>query len=66
MEKHLTSQVFYHKERGMKYFWKTYLEFLLFIGQFNSRKNWIDNHVIICYNKLNELNNIPNNLNEKT
>jgi hypothetical protein len=50
----------------MKYFWKTYLKFLFFIGQFNTRKNWIDNHIKICYNKLNQSNYIQNNLDEKT
>ncbi len=49
----------------MKYFWSTYLEFLFFIGQFNTSKNWIDKHVTICYNKLNKSNNIENNLDEK-
>jgi|TARA_R110000764_G_scaffold39878_2_gene89148 hypothetical protein len=49
----------------MKYFWATYLEFLFLIGQFNKEKNWIDKHITMCYNKLNELNNIPNNLDEK-
>jgi hypothetical protein len=66
MEKQHTSQVFYHKELILKYFWSTYLEFLLCIGQCNSKKNWIDKHITMCYNKLNELNNIPNNLDEKT
>jgi hypothetical protein len=65
MEKQHTSQVFYHKELILKYFWSTYLEFLLCIGQCNSKKNWIDKHVTICYNKLNKLNNIENNLDEK-
>ena len=49
----------------MKYFWATYLEFLLCIGQCNSKKNWIDKHVTMCYNKLNQLNYIENNLDEK-
>ena len=62
MEKLSTDQAYFHKENNMKYFWATYLEFLLFIGQFNSSKNWIDNHILICYNKLNQLKCIPNNL----
>jgi len=49
----------------MKYMWAAYLEFLLFIGQFNSRKNWIDNHILLCYNNLNKCCYFSNNLNEK-
>ncbi len=49
----------------MKYFWATYLEFLLVIGQFNSSKNWIDKHILMCYTKLDKLNYVPNNLDEK-
>ena len=30
---------------------------ILFVaGQFNAKKNWIDKHILICYNKLDELN----------
>ncbi len=39
----------------MKYFWLIYLQFLFVAGQFNGRKNWIDKHILICYNKLDEL-----------
>jgi len=65
MERHHISQVFYHKGGNLKHFWSTYLKLLLCIGQFNSKKNWIDNHIIICYNRLNELNNIQNKLDHK-
>ena len=40
----------------MKYIWLIYLQFLFVAGQFNARKNWIDKHILICYNKLDELN----------
>ena len=40
----------------MKYVWLIYLQFLFVIGQFNPKKNWIDKQILICYNKLDELN----------
>ena len=40
----------------MKYVWLIYLQFLFVAGQFNTKKNWIDKHVLMCYNKLDELN----------
>ena len=40
----------------MKYVWLVYLQFLFVIGQFNAKKNWIDKHILMCYNKLDELN----------
>ena len=40
----------------MKYVWLIYLQFLFVIGQFNAKKNWIDKHILMCYNKLDELN----------
>ena len=40
----------------MKYVWLIYLQFLFVVGQFNKKKNWIDKHILICYNKLDELN----------
>ena len=39
----------------MKYIWLIYLQILFTIGQFNGRKNWIDKHILICYNKLDKL-----------
>ena len=39
----------------MKYVWLVYLQFLFLIGQFNGRKNWIDKHILICYNELDKL-----------
>ena len=39
----------------MKYIWLIYLQFLFVVGQFNTKKNWIDKHILICYNKLDEL-----------
>ena len=32
-----------------------YLQFLYFLGMFQSKKTWIDKQIISCYNKLNEL-----------
>ena len=52
----------------MKYVWLIYLQFLFVIGQFNRRKNWIDKHILICYNELDklEVNYIKyHNFNEK-
>ena len=40
----------------MKYVWLIYLQFLFVVGQFNAKKNWIDKHILMCYNKLDELN----------
>jgi hypothetical protein len=40
----------------MKYIWLIYLQFLFFVGQFNAKKNWIDKHILICYNELDKLN----------
>ena len=39
----------------MKYVWLVYLQILFVIGQFNGKKNWIDKHILICYNKLDKL-----------
>jgi hypothetical protein len=39
----------------MKYIWLTYLQILFFVGQFNQKKNWIDNHILLCYNSLDKL-----------
>ena len=46
----------YFKQEAMKYVWLIYLQFLFVVGQFNTKKNWIDKHILICYNKLDELN----------
>ena len=43
-------------KEAMKYIWLIYLQFLFVAGQFNAKKNWIDKHILICYNKLDELN----------
>ncbi len=34
---------------------KTYLQFLFTIGAFKGR-SWVDNHIIMCYNRLDEIN----------
>ena len=39
----------------MKYVWLIYLQFLFVVGQFNGKKNWIDKHILLCYNKLDKL-----------
>ena len=45
-----------HSKEAMKYIWLIYLQILFVAGQFNAKKNWIDKHILICYNKLDELN----------
>ena len=40
----------------MKYVWLIYLQFLFVAGQFNASPNWIDKQILLCYNKLDELN----------
>lgn len=39
----------------MKYVWLVYLQILFVIGQFNQKKNWIDQHILLCYDKLDKL-----------
>ena len=39
----------------IKYFTLLYLQFLYLIGAFQNKKTWIDNHIIMCYNKLKQL-----------
>ncbi len=39
----------------IKFFILGYLQFLYFLGMFQSKKTWIDKQIISCYNKLNEL-----------
>jgi hypothetical protein len=34
---------------------KTYLQFLFTIGAFKGR-SWVDKHIKVCYNRLDELN----------
>ena len=34
---------------------KIYLQFLFVIGSFKGR-SWVDKHIIMCYNKLDEIN----------
>lgn len=36
--------------------WLIYLQFLFAVGQFNTKKNWIDRHILLCYDKLEKLN----------
>ena len=45
---------FLHKiqEIGIKF----YLQFLFTIGAFLSRRSWVDKHIIVCYNRLDEIN----------
>ena len=47
---------YFAQQETMKYVWLIYLQFLFVAGQFNAKKNWIDKHILICYNKLDELN----------
>ena len=34
---------------------KCYLQFLFTVGAFMSR-SWVDKHIIVCYNRLDEIN----------
>jgi len=34
--------------------WKIYLQFLFLIGAFQSKRTWIDKHILLCYDKLDE------------
>ena len=45
---------FLHKiqELGIKF----YLQFLFTIGDFLSRPTWVDKHIKVCYNRLDEIN----------
>ena len=47
--------VFSLREGNMKFFWLFYLQILFVIGQYNKKKNWIDKHILICYNRLDKL-----------
>ena len=40
------------QEIGIKF----YLQFLFTIGAFLSRPTWVDKHIIMCYNRLDEIN----------
>ena len=35
---------------------KCYLQFLFTIGAFISRRSWVDKHIKVCYNRLDEIN----------
>jgi len=39
----------------MKYIWLSYLQILFLLGQFNTKKNWIDKQILLCYTRLDEL-----------
>ena len=45
---------FLHKIQGIGI--KFYLQFLFTIGAFKSRRSWVDKHIIVCYNRLDEIN----------
>ena len=34
---------------------KIYLQILFLIGAFRSRRSWVDKHIKLCYNRLDEL-----------
>ena len=42
-----------HKIQGIGI--KFYLQFLFTVGAFMSR-SWVDKHIIVCYNRLDEIN----------
>ena len=35
---------------------KLYLQFLFIIGDFLSKPTWVDKHIKVCYNRLDEIN----------
>ena len=45
---------FLHKiqEIGIKF----YLQFLFTVGAFMSTRSWVDKHIKVCYNRLDEIN----------
>ena len=36
-------------------YWKTYLQFLFLIGAFQSKRTRIDKHILLCYDKLDQI-----------
>ena len=47
-------KLFLHKIQGIGI--KFYLQFLFTVGAFRSRRSWVDKHIIVCYNRLDEIN----------
>ena len=45
---------FLHKIQGIGI--KFYLQALFAVGAFMSRHSWVDKHIIVCYNRLDEIN----------
>jgi len=39
----------------MKYVWLVYLQILFVMGA-NRGRSWVDNQILLCYNKLDKLN----------
>ena len=39
----------------MKYVWLIYLQILFVMGA-NRGRSWVDNQILLCYNKLDKLN----------
>ena len=35
---------------------KCYLQVLFTVGAFMSHRSWVDKHIIVCYNRLDEIN----------
>ena len=35
---------------------KCYLQFLFTVGAFMSTRSWVDKHIKVCYNRLDEIN----------
>lgn len=35
--------------------WKIYLQILFLLGAFQSKRTWIDSHILLCYDKLDEM-----------
>lgn len=47
--------VSYLRNKVVETYIKIYLQFLFFIGAFKGR-SWVDKHIKLCYNKLDEVN----------
>ena len=55
MEKRHTSPAFL-REKIIEFILKCYLRVLFAIGAYLSKPTWVDKHVKVCYNRLDEIN----------
>ena len=47
-------KLFLHKIQGLGI--KCYLQVLFTVGAFMSTRSWVDKHIKVCYNRLDEIN----------